>query len=233
MALLKAVTIAVIALTLPTFRAVAGSDPLPMFVTNASTGAGLFFGRNAIARTPDPAPSDVLRWDDFIAEAAFRFDIPLDWIRGVMSAESDGRAFVNGTPITSRGRGDRPHADHARDLRRAEAALWIGRRSRRSARQYSRRRGLSPRAVSALRRSRFSCRLQCRPARLEAYRAGTLPLPDETARYLDKLSASLATSLPARAATELAALRDSHDFFAGGALFFTITERPTTPLDAP
>ena len=42
------------------------------------------------------------RWSAHIREASVRFDIPEDWIRRVMRAESGGRTTVNGTPITSR-----------------------------------------------------------------------------------------------------------------------------------
>lgn len=233
MAVLRVIAAAATVLLLPTLPAMAGGDPLPMFVNNTSTGTGLFFGHDAVARRPNPVPPDVLRWNDFIAKAAFRFGIPADWIRGVMHAESDGRAFADGAPITSRagaiglmqimpetyaelkqryGLGDDPADPHDNIL---AGAAYL--------RELYQRFGAPD----------FLAAYNAGPARLEAYRAGVLPLPDETARYLDKLSASLATSLPAHAATELAALRDSHGLFAGGALFFTITERPSAPLDAP
>ena len=43
----------------------------------------------------------IAQWDGFITEAAQRFAVPEDWIRGVIGAESGGRAMLNGLPITS------------------------------------------------------------------------------------------------------------------------------------
>lgn len=42
------------------------------------------------------------RWQDFIAEASRRFDVPEAWIRAVMQAESGGRTMLDGRSITSR-----------------------------------------------------------------------------------------------------------------------------------
>lgn len=41
------------------------------------------------------------RWSAPIAEAAARFDLPTDWIRSVMRAESGGRTFSRGRRIVS------------------------------------------------------------------------------------------------------------------------------------
>lgn len=41
------------------------------------------------------------RWSTLIDEAALRFGIPADWIRGVMQQESGGRTHLNGYPIAS------------------------------------------------------------------------------------------------------------------------------------
>lgn len=41
------------------------------------------------------------RWQPLIEEAARRFDIPEQWIRDVMRAESAGLTTLKGTPITS------------------------------------------------------------------------------------------------------------------------------------
>lgn len=43
----------------------------------------------------------VERWSALIEEAAQRFGIPADWVRGVMQQESGGRTHLNGYPITS------------------------------------------------------------------------------------------------------------------------------------
>lgn len=51
-------------------------------------------------RFPLAGPS-VDRWSALIDEAAQRFGIPADWVRGVMGQESGGRTHLNGSPITS------------------------------------------------------------------------------------------------------------------------------------
>ena len=57
---------------------------------------------HASARTPHAQLSDrIAQWDGFITEAAQRFAVPEDWIRGVIGAESGGRAMLDGLPITS------------------------------------------------------------------------------------------------------------------------------------
>jgi hypothetical protein len=59
-------------------------------------------GTAAEAATTAPStPSHIDQWQDIIGEAAGRFDIPDAWIRGVMQAESGGRARLNGRLITS------------------------------------------------------------------------------------------------------------------------------------
>jgi len=53
------------------------------------------------ADTASPMSSHTDQWQEIIGEAAGRFGIPDAWIRGVMQAESGGRARLNGRPITS------------------------------------------------------------------------------------------------------------------------------------
>lgn len=57
---------------------------------NAFENAAIRF----VPAQPDP-------WKAHIAEAARRFDLPAEWIRAVMQAESGGRTMVRGRPITS------------------------------------------------------------------------------------------------------------------------------------
>ena len=47
------------------------------------------------------ASATVERWSALIDEAAQRFGIPADWVRGVMHQESGGRTHLDGFPITS------------------------------------------------------------------------------------------------------------------------------------
>lgn len=52
----------------------------------------------AVIRTISPEADP---WQAHIAEAAERFDLPAEWIRAVMQAESSGRTMLRGRPITS------------------------------------------------------------------------------------------------------------------------------------
>lgn len=59
----------------------------------------------AIARVADIArdggAGPINRWRPYIAEASQRFGVPEQWVRSVMRAESGGRLFLAGHPITS------------------------------------------------------------------------------------------------------------------------------------
>lgn len=55
----------------------------------------------AIFFDPTDASSAADQWGRFVAEASARFNVPQDWIRAVIRAESGGRAFLNGMPIAS------------------------------------------------------------------------------------------------------------------------------------
>jgi soluble lytic murein transglycosylase-like protein len=233
MALLKAIAAVTITIALPTIPALADSNAAPIFVTNANTGIGLFFGHNAIARILDAVTPNIHRWEDFVAEASARFDIPAAWIRSVMQAESNGYAFIGGVPITSRagaiglmqvmpetyvelkqhyGLGDDPADPHDNIL---AGAAYL--------RELYERFGAPD----------FLAAYNAGPGRMDAYLAGKQPLPSETSRYLEKLGPSLATSLPSRAAPKLAALHDDNGQLAGGPLFFNVNGRRKSPLASP
>jgi hypothetical protein len=64
-------------------------------------GACSIFGANICTAHDAPATPSLDRWQDVIAEASRRFDIPQAWIRAVMRAESGGHTTLNGAPITS------------------------------------------------------------------------------------------------------------------------------------
>jgi hypothetical protein len=59
----------------------------------------------AIARVAniahDGGAGSINRWRPYIAEASQRFGVPEQWMRSVMHAESGGRLFLYGHPITS------------------------------------------------------------------------------------------------------------------------------------
>ena len=55
----------------------------------------------AIVRPGPEQPRRADPWKPYIVEASRRFNLPQDWIRSVMQAESSGRTIANGRPITS------------------------------------------------------------------------------------------------------------------------------------
>ena len=160
-----------------------------------------------------PAPVPTLvgdRWQPYIVEASRRFDLPPDWIRSVMQAESSGRTSVNGRPITSpagamglmqlmpdtyarlreeHGLGPDPH--NPRDNILAGAAYlramydrfgWPG----------------------------LFAAYNAGPARFEAHLRDDQPLPVETRRYLVTLGVDMEDAVAvalARAGAERAAIR--------------------------
>ena len=63
------------------------------------------FAPAAIAAYAEPGTATnaaLDRWQQFITEAALRFNVPEAWIRAVMQAESGGQTMLDGRPITSR-----------------------------------------------------------------------------------------------------------------------------------
>lgn len=165
--------------------------------------------------TPAPVPDSASasagdRWQPYIVEASRRFDLPPDWIRSVMQAESSGRVSVNGRPITSpagamglmqlmpetyarlreeHGLGPDPH--NPRDNILAGAAYlramydrfgWPG----------------------------LFAAYNAGPARFEAHLRDDQPLPVETRRYLVTLGVDMEDAVAvalARAGAERAAIR--------------------------
>jgi soluble lytic murein transglycosylase-like protein len=74
--------------TLALFPAPGASQTLPSEMTAAPV-------------PPQEASSSVEQWMPFIIESSKRFDIPIAWISAVMRVESGGQTDLNGTPITS------------------------------------------------------------------------------------------------------------------------------------
>lgn len=68
----------------------------PALARLSSLAAAVILGFGA------PAHGQVDRWSTEISEAAARFEIPKEWIRRVMKAESDGQTELGGEPIISR-----------------------------------------------------------------------------------------------------------------------------------
>lgn len=51
---------------------------------------------------PEPANAAIERWEGEISEASKRFEIPDEWIRKVIRAESGGNELLLGRPVVSR-----------------------------------------------------------------------------------------------------------------------------------
>lgn len=83
-------------------------DLLALMMLYAASPAAVAAASHAFHHQPDPKtitqPAPAQRgdpWKPYIVEAARRFNLPQDWIRSVMQAESSGRTMVRGRPITS------------------------------------------------------------------------------------------------------------------------------------
>jgi len=70
-----------------------------VLVLPTATGAQ---GADRFVARPDGREAQLERWSSYVREASARFQIPEDWIKRVMRAESGGRTTLNGAPITSR-----------------------------------------------------------------------------------------------------------------------------------
>jgi soluble lytic murein transglycosylase-like protein len=70
-----------------------------------NTACALFMAANCAVPYVAPITSAtqhrIAQWEGFIGEAAWRFDLSADWIRGIMAQESAGFTVWNGRPITS------------------------------------------------------------------------------------------------------------------------------------
>lgn len=189
-------------------------------------------------------------WGRFIAEASARFSVPQGWIRAVMQAESGGRAFLNGMPITSQagaiglmqvmpetynelkhryGFGDDPSDPHDNIL---AGAAYI--------REMYDRYG-SPGFLAAY---------NAGPQRLGAYLTEARPLPGETRHYIAQVAPDIADTpvvvtserhaVPLRpqppAPSDLTKIRrrdvaDTAPRHDGGPLFFILKKPLAAPPD--
>lgn len=162
-----------------------------MDVVKAAVACALFvMPYSAYAAQPLPATAaanSVTQWDTFITEAARRFSIPDDWIRGVMAQESGGHAELNGKPVTS--------PKGAMGLMQLMPGTWGDLRARLGL-------GSDPydphdnilAGAAYLRdmadrfgRGAFAA-YNAGPERYSAYLAGQQPLPNETQAYLARLA---------------------------------------------
>ena len=81
------------------------SEPTPTFSllgpVMASTAVAPVLPIPQPASRLSPIRPSIDRWSALIDEAAYRFGIPAEWVRGVMQQESAGRTHQNGYPIVS------------------------------------------------------------------------------------------------------------------------------------
>jgi soluble lytic murein transglycosylase-like protein len=157
---------------------------------------------------PTASPSRIEHWRPWIAEAAWRFDVPQAWIVAVMRAESGGRTHLDGVPITSRA--------GAMGLMQLMPATY---------RELARLHGLGPdpydprdnilagAAYLSAMRARFGypglfAAYNAGPARYAAHLRTGQPLPAETRAYIEALART-----PGEAALPPATLSGTRLFF--------------------
>jgi len=168
------------------------------------------------------------RWQPLVADASQRLGLPQAWIRAVMNAESGGRLTLDGVPITSRA--------GAMGLMQVIPQTYAAMRARL---------GLGPDPYAprdnVLAGTAYLADMYQRygyPGLFAAYNAGPerfgrylqdgTPLPDETIRYLARISSgALATVLAMRGPSPSAGMQvvaadtsTKADFASGRALFF-------------
>jgi soluble lytic murein transglycosylase-like protein len=85
-------------------RAVPGAFPTSSrsLAERPSPPADAAAGRAQPAIAASGATDPVARWRPFVEEASRRFGVPIEWIEGVMRAESGGRTALAGRAIVSR-----------------------------------------------------------------------------------------------------------------------------------
>jgi len=186
------------------------------------TKAWFAFSLLVVLAWSGPAAADPIdRWAPHIAEAAARFDLPPDWIRQVIRAESGGRATLAGRPIVS--------PAGAMGLMQLMPATWREMRDRLSLGpdpHDPRDNILAGAGYLRMMYDRFGypglfAAYNAGPARYARHRSTGRPLPAETVAYLAAVAGGSATM-----GNEFAVAPE-------GSLFVTRAgERPGRPLTA-
>ena len=148
--------------------------------------------------TPPGPPGDP--WGPYIREAAARFDMPDQWVRGVMRQESGGRMYENGQLITS--------PVGAMGLMQVMPATYDELRARYSlgADPYDPHAnilagtGYMRELYDAYGAPAFLAAYNAGPRRLDDYLTRNRPLPDETRHYVAVIGPSLYGAQPMRVA---------------------------------
>lgn len=181
----------------------------------------------ALGRASPAAAADPLeRWAPHVVEASVRFDLPAEWIRRVIRAESGGRTTLGGAPIVSRA--------GAMGLMQLMPATWAAMRARHGlgADPHDPRDNiLAGTAYLRMMYDRFGypglfAAYNAGPARYARHLATGAPLPAETRAYL----AAVAGPVPPEplTATPVAEPRSAPPLFA-----VRRTEGPDVPAPGP
>ena len=184
--------------TLATLTVLAGCATHTARLQQQTHEAAKYAARARADYTPPGPPGDP--WGPYIHEAAGRFDMPDQWVRGVMQQESGGRMYEFGQLITSpvgamglmqvmpatydelRARyslGDDPYDPHANILAGT---------------------GYMRELYDAYGAPAFLAAYNAGPRRLDDYLTRNRPLPDETRHYVAKIGPSLYGARPLRIA---------------------------------
>ncbi len=163
----------------------------------ASHGPGHYATHTRGNYAPPGPPSDP--WGPYIHEASERFDVPEQWIRGLMRQESGGREYAaNGQPITS--------SAGAMGLMQVMPGTYDELRARHNLGDdpYEPHDNIMA-GVAYMREMYdiygapgFLAAYNAGPARLDDYLANNRPLPDETRRYVAIIGPRLAGASPRR-----------------------------------
>jgi D-alanyl-D-alanine carboxypeptidase len=169
-----------------------------LLIAACAQNAGSGYSSNGAA-TPEYAPSQYYPppgppddpWGPYISEAAARYDIPQQWIRAVMQQESGGEeqavspvgaiGLMQVMPDTyaglqeANGLGDDPFNPHDNIL---AGAAYI------------------KQMYDIYGSPGFLAAYNAGPEDLDAYIAGTAPLPDETVNYLAAVTPNLGNAIP-------------------------------------
>lgn len=176
-----------------------------------------------------PAVAQVDQWAPFIEEASDRFQIPADWVRRVMAAESGGRTMLNGRPMVS--------SAGAMGLMQLMPGTWRELRARLALGpdpHAPRDNILAGTAYLRMMYDRFGypglfAAYNAGPARFASHLKSGRRLPQETIAYVGSIAGAQAEQISQ--AAEVAAVSSAKPMTAGRtapALFFAVTAaRPT------
>ena len=186
------------------------------------------------ASLPDDLDARLRRWQPLIRDASRRFGLPEAWIRAVMAAESGARQTLDGQPITS--------SAGAMGLMQVMPETYDEMRLRYGlcADPYDPRDNILA-GVAYLRLlydrygyPGFFAAYNAGPARVDDYVMRSIPLPEETRRYLLSINPPLLETIDAKYPRQLAQRFDNASQAAAmpsnKALFVPLGAVPVAPV---